>query len=43
MPRLVLILALLSACGADGAPEKPDAVKPGITLTGEARIGIVSE
>ena len=43
MPRLVLILALLSACGADGAPEKPDAVKPGITLAGEARIGIVSE
>ncbi len=37
MPRLILILALLSACGADGAPEKP-----GVTLTGEASIGIVS-
>jgi len=34
---MFVILALLSACGAGGAPEKP-----GVTLSGEARIGIVS-
>ncbi len=38
MPRLILICLLLSACGADGPPEKP-----GITLSGEARLGIVSK
>lgn len=37
MPRLIVILALLSACGADGPP-----VKPGLTVSGEASIGVVS-
>lgn len=41
MPRMILILALLSACGADGAPQKPDAIKPGVTISGDARFGIV--
>lgn len=34
------LLALLAACGADGAPETP-AAKPGVTVTGDARIGMV--
>jgi hypothetical protein len=35
--RLVLVaLLLLTACGADGAPEKP-----GVTVSGEARVGVV--
>lgn len=33
------LLGLLAACGADGAPEAPAA--PGITITGEARAGVV--
>lgn len=40
MPRLILLAALvLAACGADGAPEPP--TKSGITVTGEAEIGVV--
>lgn len=40
MPRLILIAALaLSACGADGEPQPP--TKPGISVTGEAQIGVV--
>lgn len=40
MPRLLLLTALaLAACGADGAPEKP--TNPGITMSGEAEIGVV--
>ncbi len=40
MPRLILLAALaLGACGADGAPEPP--TKSGITVTGEAEIGVV--
>ncbi len=33
-------LALLAGCGADGAPERP-APKSGVTVSGEARIGVV--
>ena len=41
MPRLILVACLaLAACGADGAPEKP-AAKTGITVSGDARIGVV--
>jgi predicted small lipoprotein YifL len=41
MPRLALIALLtLAACGADGAPEPP--TKSGITVTGEAQIGVVT-
>jgi hypothetical protein len=33
------LLGLLAACGADGAPEAPAA--PGITISGDARAGVV--
>lgn len=36
---LIGLLALLAACGADGAPERPG-TEPGITVTGGAEIGI---
>jgi len=40
MPRLLLLAALaLAACGADGAPETPS--KSGISISGEAQIGVV--
>ncbi|WP_294969090.1 hypothetical protein [Tabrizicola sp.] len=40
MPRLLLLACLtLAACGADGAPEPP--AKTGITISGDARVGIV--
>ncbi len=40
MPRLLLLAALaLAACGADGAPEPPS--KSGISISGEAQIGVV--
>jgi len=40
MPRLLLLACLtLAACGADGAPEPPS--KTGITISGDARIGVV--
>ncbi len=40
--RLILALSLLSlaaACGVDGAP-RPPAEKPGLTVTGTARVGV---
>lgn len=43
MPRLSLIALLsclvLSACGADGEPQPP--TKPGLTISGEAEVGVV--
>ncbi|MDO5704996.1 MAG: hypothetical protein Q4G49_07975 [Paracoccus sp. (in: a-proteobacteria)] len=42
MKRLFLILTtalILSACGIDGAPERP---APGLHVDGEARIGIAT-
>ena len=40
MPRLFLLACLtLVACGADGAPQPPS--KTGLTLTGEAQVGVV--
>jgi hypothetical protein len=42
MPRLTLPALLacltLTACGADGDPQAPT---PGITMTGEAEVGVV--
>jgi hypothetical protein len=34
----VALLCLLAACGADGAPERPT---PGVSVTGEASVGVV--
>jgi hypothetical protein len=40
MPRLLLLACLaLAACGADGAPEPP--TKSGISVSGEAQVGVV--
>lgn len=41
LPSCLALAAVLSlaACGADGPPETP--TKPGITLSGEAQIGVV--
>jgi predicted small lipoprotein YifL len=38
-----LSLTLLAACGADGPPQPPAqaSAKPGIAISGEARIGVV--
>ena len=36
----LLTLATLAACGADGAP-KPPAPKPGVTVSGQAQVGVV--
>lgn len=43
MIRLTLLAVLtLSACGADGAPEKPTAATPanGVTLLGSGYLGV---
>jgi hypothetical protein len=42
MTRFLAIasLVLLAACGADGAPQPP--AKTGLTVSGDAQIGIVS-
>ena len=40
MPRLLLLACLaLAACGADGAPEPP--AQTGVTISGEAQVGVV--
>lgn len=39
---LALLLATLAACGVDGAPTRPDPETPGLQVSGEARIGVVS-
>jgi hypothetical protein len=39
-PLAFLALLALAACGADGVPRKP-APKPGVTISGEAAVGVV--
>ncbi|QRF68200.1 hypothetical protein [Ponticoccus alexandrii] len=40
---LILVMATLAACGADGEPERPaKGEKAGITVTGTAKLGIGS-
>lgn len=43
LATVALSLTLLAACGADGPPQPPAQAdtRPGITLSGEARIGVV--
>ena len=37
------VLATLAGCGADGPPQRPsDAPARGIAVTGEARMGVVT-
>ena len=40
---MLLTLLALTACGVDGAPQPPAgaAPPPGVSVTGEARIGVV--
>ena len=38
----IIALLALSACGADGAPERPMS-KPGVSVTGEAQIGVIKK
>lgn len=38
----LVVLFALTACGADGAPERPTP-KPGVTLSGEASIGVTTK
>ncbi len=40
---LALMLATLAACGVDGAPTRPEPTQPGLTVSGEARIGVISK
>ena len=46
--KYLSIIALLGlvACGADGAPERPAerlTAKPGVSLSGEASIGVTNQ
>ncbi|MFT3690423.1 hypothetical protein [Paenirhodobacter sp.] len=34
-------LAALAACGIDGPPRAPSQTKPGLSVSGEARMGVV--
>lgn len=45
---LALMLATLAACGVDGAPTRPESTRPeptapGLQVSGEARIGVISD
>jgi predicted small lipoprotein YifL len=39
----LLSLVLLAACGADGPPKPPESAAPtsGVTISGDARVGVV--
>ena len=37
---LPFLLALLAACGAEAPPRFVDRAAPGVTVSGEARIGV---
>ncbi|SDE31425.1 hypothetical protein PUH89_17110 [Rhodobacter capsulatus] len=41
--RILLALSLLSfaaACGVDGPPKPPQSTAPGLSVSGEARMGV---
>jgi hypothetical protein len=47
IPTALLFCLVLVACGADGYPlppasSQPTTPRPGLTLSGDARIGVVS-
>ncbi|RCW82104.1 hypothetical protein [Paracoccus lutimaris] len=43
LTALAALLALSAACGVDGPPTRPEpAPEPGLTVSGEARVGVVS-
>ena len=37
----VLALAALASCGVEGPPTAPSATNAGVTISGDARIGVV--
>lgn len=40
LANLLLIVGILASCGADGAP-KPPAAKPGLSVSGQVKVGVV--
>ena len=43
LATLALLATTLAGCGADGPPQRPaDAPASGIAVTGEARMGVVT-
>jgi predicted small lipoprotein YifL len=43
LAALAVLSAILAGCGADGPPQRPsDAPASGIAVTGEARMGVVT-
>lgn len=38
MTMMLAVLGVVAACGVDGPPERPE---PGVSVTGEARMGVV--
>lgn len=40
--RLTILLTVLTlaACGVDGPPQSPQSPQPGVTITGDARVGV---
>jgi hypothetical protein len=39
-PAVLVLTLFLAACGADAPPEAPARAQDGITLSGEARVGL---
>ncbi|WP_374632942.1 hypothetical protein [Paracoccus sp. (in: a-proteobacteria)] len=45
LTALAALLALTAACGVDGPPTRPEPAatpEPGLSVSGEARVGVVS-
>jgi hypothetical protein len=43
LAAFALMLAALAACGVDGAPTRPEPTRPGLQISGEARVGVVTK
>lgn len=37
---VVVLILVLNACGVDGAPERPGAPAAGVSISGEAVVGV---